>query len=141
MIITAKQKKKIEEIGEKHNLKLILLYGSYVNGKNQKESDLDVAVLGNNPVTFEQLLSIHSDMAEVFGNNRERELDINTLHRIDLLFRYQIAQNSQLLYGDLTDYNNFRAYAFSSYFDSRDLLNLEKTLVEKFQLHLNQKYA
>lgn len=141
MIITAKQKKKIEEIGEKHNLKLILLYGSYVNGKNQKESDLDVAVLGNNPVTFEQLLSIHSDMAEVFGNNRERELDINTLHRIDLLFRYQITQNSQLLYGDLTDYNNFRAYAFSSYFDSRDLLNLEKTLVEKFQLHLNQKYA
>jgi len=46
-----------------------------------------------------------------------------------------------LLYGNITDFNEFKAYAFSYYFDSKDLFHLEKILIQKFQNYLNQKYG
>ncbi len=141
MFITDEQKQKIEEIGKKYNLKLILLYGSYAEGKNQDKSDLDLAVLGEKPIELETLPSLYGDLEQVLGNEKERELDVASLHRIDPLFCYQVVKDSVLLYGNLTDYNEFKAYAFSRYFDSKDLFNLEKTLTIKFQSYLNRKYV
>ena len=119
MQLTQEQQQKIEEVGRKYRLKFILLHGSYATDKIRKGSDL----------------------AEIFGDDPQRELDIKSLHKADPLFCYQVAKDSQLLYGDLTDFNEFKAYAFSNYFDSKDLFHLEKILVKKFQNYLNQKYA
>ena len=140
MNLTREQKRKIEEIGKKFNLKLILLHGSFASGKNKFGSDLDVAVLGKKPVEFKELLKIHGDLADVFGDNKNRELDLKSLHKTDPLFCYQVARISQLLYGSITDYSEFRAYAFANYFDSQDLFRLEKRLIDKFQNYLNRKY-
>ncbi len=43
-----------------------------------------------------------------------------------------------LLYGDLTEYNEFRAMAFKNYMDSKDLFRLEEKLVLKYQEHLEK---
>ena len=141
MELTRREKQKIKEIGKRHNLKLILLYGSYGKGKPRSDSDLDVAILGFKPISSEELLEIHSELAKVFGDSARRELDVKSLHKGDPLFCYQVAKNSQLLYGDPTDYNEFRAYAFRCFFDSQDLFKLEKRLIYKFQKYLNKKYA
>jgi predicted nucleotidyltransferase len=141
MRITEEQQQKIGEVGRKYRLKFILLHGSYATNKIRRGSDLDIALLGEKPIEFEELSAIYSDLAEIFGNDPQRELDIKSLHKADPLFCYQVAKDSQLLYGDLTDFNEFKAYAFSYYFDSQDLFHLEKILIQKFQNYLNQKYA
>ena len=141
MHLTEEQQQKIEEVGRNCRLKFILIHGSYATGKMKTGSDLDIALLGEKPIEFEKLLAIHSDLAGIFGDNPRRELDVKSLHKVDPLFRYQVAKDSQLLYGDLTDFNEFKAYALSNYFDSRDLFHLEKILIQKFQNYLNQKYA
>jgi predicted nucleotidyltransferase len=141
MQLTQEQQQKIEEVGRKYRLKFILLHGSYATDKIRRGSDLDIALLGEKPIEFEELSAIYSDLAEVFGDDPQRELDIKSLHKADPLFCYQVAKDSQLLYGDITDFNEFRAYAFSNYFDSKDLFHLEKKLIQKFQNYLNQKYA
>ena len=140
MILTEAEKQKTIKIGKKYNLKLIIFHGSYVTGKARPDSDLDIGILGNKPLDFKAVGNIHSDLEEIFGNNYVRELDVKSLHKIDLLFRYQVAKDSQLIYGSTIDYNEFRAYAFRLYFDSKDLLKLEKLLVSKYQDHLNKKY-
>lgn len=140
MNLTKEQKRKIEEIGKKFNLKLILLHGSFASGKNKFGSDLDIAVLGKKSIEFKELLKIHGDLANVFGDNQNRELDLKSLHKTDPLFYYQVARTSQLLYGSITDYSKFRAYAFANFFDSQDLFRLEKRLIDKFQNYLNKKY-
>ncbi|MBU4141393.1 nucleotidyltransferase domain-containing protein [Patescibacteria group bacterium] len=140
MNLTREQKRKIKEIGKKFNLKLILLHGSFASGKNKFGSDLDVAVLGKKPIEFEKLLKIHGDLADVFGDNQNRELDLKSLYKTDPLFCYQVAKTSQLLYGNITDYSEFRAYTFANFFDSQDLFRLEKRLIDKFQNYLNRKY-
>ncbi len=141
MQLTQEQKQKIEEVGRKHRLKFILLHGSYVTGRVKEGSDLDIALLGEKQVEFKELLDIYGDLAEIFGDHPQRELDIKSLHKADPLFCYQVVKDSQLLYGDRTDFNEFKAYAFSNYFDSQDLFHLEKKLIQKFQTYLNQKYA
>jgi predicted nucleotidyltransferase len=141
MQLTQEQQQKIEEVGEKYNLRFILLHGSYATDKMKTGSDLDIALLGEKLIESEELLAIYSDLAEIFGDDPQRELDIKSLHKVDPLFCYQVAKDSQLLYGDLTDFNQFRAYAFSNYFDSKDLFHLEKKLIQKFQNYLNQKYG
>ena len=140
MILTEAEKQKTIKIGKKYNLKLIIFHGSYVTGKARPDSDLDIGILGNKPLDFKAVGNIHSDLEEIFGNNYVRELDVKSLHKIDPLFRYQVAKDSQLIYGSTVDYNEFRAYAFRLYFDSKDLLKLEKLLVSKYQDHLNKKY-
>jgi len=141
MHLIQEQQQKIGEVGRKYHLKFILIHGSYATDRMKTGSDLDIALLGEKPIEFEELLAIHSDLAEIFGDHPQRELDVKSLHKADPLFCYQVAKNSQLIYGDLTDFNEFKAHAFSSYFDSKDLFHLEKILIQKFQNYLNQKYA
>lgn len=141
MQLTQEQQQKIEEVGRKYRLKFILLHGSYATDKIRRGSDLDIALLGEKPIEFDELSAIYNDLAEIFGDDPQRELDIKSLHKADPLFFFFFAKDSQLLYGDLTDFNEFKAYAFSNYFDSKDLFHLEKILVKKFQNYLNQKYA
>ncbi len=141
MHLTQEQQQKIEEVGRKYSLKFILLHGSYATNKMKTGSDLDIALLGEKSIEFEELLAIYSDFADIFGDNPHRELDIKSLHKADPFFCYQVAKDSELLYGDATDFNEFKAYAFSNYFDSRDLFRLEKILIQKFQNYLNQKYG
>lgn len=141
MTLTSSQKQKIQQIGEKYNLKLILLHGSYASGQSRKGSDLDIAVLGKEAIEFKTLLKIHYDLSDVFGDNKERELDLKSLHRIGPLFRYQVSRYSQLLFGRLLDYNEFRAYAFCSFYDAKDIFNLERLLVLRLQDYLSKKYV
>ena len=140
VILTEVQKQKIKHIGKKYNLKLIIIHGSYATGKIKPDSDLDIGILGKKPLDYKTFGNIYLDLEEVFDNNESRELDIKSLHKIDPLFRYYVAKDSQLIYGDTYDYNEFRAYAFRLYFDSKDLLKLERLLVFKYQNHLNKKY-
>lgn len=141
MELTKEQKIKINNTGKKHDLKLILVHGSYVTGKTKPGSDLDIAFLGRKPVDFKIFCKIYSELENIFGSNPSRELDIKSLHKVDPLFCYQVAKYSQLLYGKMLDYNEFRAYAFRYYHDAKDLFSLDKLQVLKYQNYLDKKYA
>lgn len=140
MEITDAQRAQVQAIGEKFGLKLILLYGSYAKGTQTELSDLDIACLGKKPIDFETHIELYGELARVFGDI-ERDLDVQILDRKDPLFLYQVAKNSALLYGSTLDYNEFRAYAFRAYHDSRDLRELQDRLMMRYQEHLNKTYA
>lgn len=140
MKMTKEQKQQIEAIGKKFYLKLILLYGSYAKGTQTEFSDLDIAMLGKSTLDFDIHIKLYGELAHVFGDI-ERDLDVQILNRKDPLFLYQVAKNSQLLYGSTLDYNEFRAYAFRAYHDSKDLRLLQDKLMMHYQKHLNKTYA
>lgn len=140
MEITNRQKEEIEAIGEKFGLRLVLLYGSFAKGAQTALSDLDIAVAGKSPIDFATHVELYREFARVFGD-RERDLDVQLLQRKDPLFLYQVAKNSQLLYGNTSDYHEFGAYAFRVYHDSKDLRRLQEKLMMRYQQHLNKSYA
>lgn len=118
----------IKKLAEKHNLSLVILYGSQVKGDIHKESDIDIAVLGIKPISTDDLIALSNEFAEIFD---VYEIDVKSLHNTDALFRYQVMSNSELLYGSSFNYNSFKAYAFRSYHDSTDLFRLKELLVRK----------
>lgn len=141
MELTAEQREKLAEICQRHRLKLIVAHGSYATGKQHPGSDLDIAVLGERPLDFRALAKISGELGTTFGDNRERELDVKSLHGVDPLFRYEVARDSQLLYGDPLDYEEFRGHAFVQYLDSRDLRKLERRLARRLAQRLTHDHA
>ena len=141
MFLTKEQKQKINQIGRKYSLRLILLYGSFARGETHDDSDLDIAILGKKPLNLDTLLSIYAEMPFIFGDNKRRELDLSSLHHINPLFRFYVMRDSVLLYGKSIDYYSFKAYAFRDYQESQSLLKLMDILIHKRQKYLLKNYA
>lgn len=125
----------------RHQLRFVILHGSYATGQKHTGSDLDIAVLGQTTIDYKKHLELYSALADIFGDRMDRELDFKTLHHIDPLFRYLVTRDGVLLYGDATDYDEFKSYAYRTYMDSQDLRDLEKKLVKKSIQTIAQQYA
>lgn len=117
-------KPEIDHIARKYNLLLVILYGSHASGRTCKESDIDIAVLGTRPITFENLIDLNNEFAEIF---KVKEIDVKSLHNTNSLFRYQVMSKGVLLYGKSYDYNSFKSYAFRDYYDSQDLFKVKRS--------------
>ena len=141
MKLTKKQEQKIKKIGKKFNLKLIVLHGSYTKETPRKGSDLDIAVLGKKSIDFKAELKLYSALAEVFGDNQERELDVKSLHGVDPFFRYQVMKDGILLYGDSHDFYIFKVYAIRAHQENQKLRRLKELLLKKRQEHLEKLYV
>lgn len=130
-------KAKLNRVARKYKLKFVILHGSYATRRSHKGSDLDIAVLGKNTLTFGAELKLHGEFSGIFGDNARRELDLKTLHKVDPLFRYEVTRDGVLLYGDPTKYEEYTAMSYRAYEDARPLRALEEVLSKKYQKHLN----
>lgn len=150
--ITPAQQKKLQQTGKKYGLTLLLLHGSYATGKQypavvldsgevQPGSDLDLAYLPSQSLDLKMQLALHSDLADIFGDNYDRELDLKSLSHTDPLFQYEVSRHSLLLYGGRDTYDDFRAHAFFQFVDNQSLFNLERQLSRKLLNRFKQKYA
>ncbi len=135
-------KTRLASIAKNYGLKFIILHGSYANGSPDKESDLDIAVLAEKPLDFNAELKLHGLIEQAFSLPPSGEFDFKTLNRVDPFFRYQVVRQGKLLYGNKTDYEDYKAFAQRAFLeDARPLLELEQHLAYKFQKHLNQLYV
>src|SRR3989344_8309423 len=144
MKTTSEEKIKLEKVAEKYSLKFVIAHGSYATGKERKGSDLDIAVLGKSKkdgLPLDRLLKIHNELADIFGDGPERELDLKSLHNADSLFRYFVMRDGALLYGNKADYEEFKLYALRDFYESQDLRKLEMIMTRKKQEILTHRYA
>ena len=141
MKLSAKEKKQIKKIGDKYKLRFIIIHGSCAVGEEKKGSDLDVAIYGKKKIDFEQHMKMYGDFEQIFGNNKERELDLKILHNTNPLFRYEVVRNGKLIYGNQSDFDEYYLYAYKDYNDSKSLFKLQDALINKRQKHLNKTLA
>ena len=124
-------------MAKKHHLRFVILHGSHATGHAREDSDIDIAVLGSKPIDFEQQLQLFTDVDHLFRATPAHDLDLKTLHGVDPLFRYEVVRDGRLLYGDLDDYEDYKAFALRDYEDAQPLFALERVLAERYQQHLN----
>ena len=127
----------LDRVVRKYGLRFAILHGSYATGHTHKGSDLDIAVLGIRELDYRKYLSLHGEMSDIFGDNTRRDLDLKMLNKVDPFFRYQVVRDGVLLYGDTTEYEEFKLFAQRAYDDARPLLELEHILSKKYQKYLN----
>ncbi len=128
MEISDKQKNKIEEIAQKYQLKLILLFGSRATGRVHKESDFDIAYLANMDFTEEDRFA--TELMEVF---RSEKIDIVNLKRAQPVLMKQIFDSHIILFcGDFKIYSLYQIYAIKKYIEAKPLFKLRDEFTNNF---------
>lgn len=127
MEITGSQKLKITKIAKKFQLKMIIIFGSFASGKNRKDSDLDIAVLGLKKVSFKNQINLSNEFSRIFNKNS----DLSVLNKANPLLLFQVSKNSILLYGKQEDFFKFKLYAFNTYNDYLPYFEMEQKLNKK----------
>lgn len=129
-------KEKLKEIAVQNKIKFIILFGSYANKNYQEDSDIDIAVYfedknydfsSDNFGIYSHLLeSLEGVLASGF-----RRIDLIDLRKSNILLRYEIISKGELLFGDVNDYEDYKAFAFRDYIDAKSLFKLEDLMVER----------
>jgi len=127
MEISNLQKLKIAKIAKKFHLKLIVVFGSFVSGKNRVDSDLDIAILGIKEISFSEQINLINEFSRVFNKN----IDLSILNNVNPLLLFEVSKNSILLYGSREDFLKFKLYAFKVYNDYTPYFEMEKNLNKK----------
>ncbi|MDO8574565.1 MAG: nucleotidyltransferase domain-containing protein [bacterium] len=130
MVISNEQKELIAAVCQKYEVKILLLFGSEVDGRTHKESDVDVAFLGKK-LSFEELAQFNTELQKVFGREK---IDTVSLLPLNPLILKRIFDNHQVLYlKDRFLYHTLSSYATKSYLETKFLReNLKKRLEEKY---------
>lgn len=119
----------LAELARRHDIALVLQFGSTVRGPVHEASDLDIAVLfGRRPPGLGEHGAISHDLRAIFPG---REVDLAVLDRADPLFLKQVVENSRLLAGSPRRFAELKIYAFRRYQDHRRFLALEREHVRR----------
>lgn len=120
---------RLDEIARRHDIELIVQFGSSVSGPMHPASDIDLAVLfGHVPESYAGLADLEADLQALVP---EREVDLGMLNHADPLFLKQVMDHAQLLYGSRQRFEQMKLYAFRRYQDHRPYFDMERAYVER----------
>lgn len=128
MKISKEQRKAVQKIAEKYNLKLVMLFGSFASGKTHKNSDLDIAVMGEKKIDFKEQIKLINNFSQVF----KRDVDLSIINAANPLLLFQISKNAKIIFGSRQDFHKFRIYSFHRYNDYLPYFKMEADLNKKF---------
>ena len=134
-------KEKIEDFAEKNNIEFVVLFGSRAKGGFSKESDFDIAFLKKGQIKLFSNLSEYAGFVSEFVKYLKissEKMDLVDLSQANILLRKEITESGKLLYGNRTDYEDYRSFAYRDFMDARPLFNLESDLIN-FKINFLQK--
>jgi len=108
----------LESIAHKHDLKLIVLFGSQATGHVRSQSDVDVAALPSRRLSWDERNGLWAKLCELF----QAEVDLSVLDHAQPMLMYQVAEHGQVLYeSEQWAWANFKLYARRLYWDTAPL--------------------
>lgn len=126
MKLTHIEQKQLNNIGKKHNLELVILFGSYANGKTHELSDFDIGILKRNELSLDEYSSLLNDLCRVFKVKEDR-IDISELKNATSLLLKETADSGIVIYQkNSQSFIEFYLKAYKQYIDERKIYEFEK---------------
>ncbi len=114
---------KAAELAEKYHVDMIVLFGSRPDGTSTVKSDVDIAYTKNKALSFEDQLSLGSELAPLFGTEA---VDVVYLNTASPAFMYQIMKKARLLFSrDPDSFPNLFSYSVKRLHENMPLYNLK----------------
>ena len=132
MEIDITKKELMQEIAQKYDLRLVLLFGSQVDGKQlHRESDFDVAYLSKRKLDVMEEAKMMLAMTPCFHSEN---IDLVNLKNASPLLYYAVFDNCQVLFQeDELLFPTLRIYAFRKFIEMQPIYELKyQRLKEKF---------
>ncbi|KKU70465.1 MAG: polymerase beta domain protein region protein [Parcubacteria group bacterium GW2011_GWA2_47_21] len=125
-------KEKASGFAEKHDLDLLVLFGSQVSGKTHKKSDYDFGFISAQPKSFEEQVRMEFELSEILKIGKT---DLVDLKKAPPLLMKNVAINSVLFYQKKsTLYAAFKIYALKLFAEAKRLFEIRETAIQKFIL-------
>lgn len=84
------------KLAKKYDLNLIILFGSHASGKVKPDSDVDIAVKGNKPLSFEKEQNLYSEFISLFERDDIDLINLDT--HSDIILLYEIFTAGKVLF-------------------------------------------
>lgn len=105
----------LKPLAKNFGLRLIVLFGSTARGVMNRESDIDLGVLSEKPLSPVQRRRLWSALSALFP----ADVDLTVLNHADPLVSYQIASEGVILFETVSfAWENWKSYAVRRYWDT-----------------------
>ena len=120
---------RLVDIARRHGIRLLLQFGSSVSGTVHPRSDVDLAVLVEQPsLSLQQRGDLLHDLQAL---HPDREVDLVVINRADPLLLKKIVDSCHLLYGPVRRLQELKMYAFKRHQDHRKYFEQEREYVAR----------
>jgi uncharacterized protein len=120
----------LDLVARTYGIRLLLLFGSAVSGREHPESDVDLGLLLKDPdVDYSERAALGNELQKIFPG---REVDLAILNHADPLFLKKVTERCRLVYGDTSELQSLQMYAFRRYQDHRRFLEMERRYVKHY---------
>lgn len=118
----------LKDICIKHQIKMVLLYGSQVAGNTNFDSDVDLGLLIEGDVYDSK--AIIKDLMQIFSDNT---IDVVILNHSDPVLKFEVISNYRILFCEENDtFINFYMNTVKQYNDIKKFNVLEDAYLENF---------
>jgi len=130
----------MREIAQKYDLRLVLLFGSQVEGKQLHcESDFDVAYLSKRKLDLMEEAKMMLAMTPYFHNDN---IDLVNLKNAVPLLYYAVFDKCQVLFQeDELLFPTLRIYAFRKFVEMQPTYELQHQRLKEYAKQIGQKYG
>lgn len=105
----------LKPLAKNFGLRLIVLFGSTARGVMNRESDIDLGVLSEKPLSPVQRRRLWSALSALFP----ADVDLTLLNHADPLVSYQIASEGVILFETVSfAWETWKSYAMRRYWDT-----------------------
>ncbi|HEY4478398.1 MAG TPA: nucleotidyltransferase domain-containing protein, partial [Candidatus Paceibacterota bacterium] len=116
-------KSKATELAHIYNLDMIVLFGSRADNTANKYSDVDIAYIKDESLSFEDQISLGNAIAPLFGTEA---VDVVYLNKTSPTFMYQIMKKAMILFSkNKVIFPNFYSYAIKRLHENMFLYDLK----------------
>lgn len=127
--------KNINELVQKYGIKLLYVFGSYAKGSNNKNSDIDIAVLVDDNYKPMYKLNMIGDLTSIFKRD---DIDLVILNGASPVLRHQVIKYGKIIYEEsLEEKVIFEAKVLSVYMDMEPF---RRTQMEFINERLSENY-
>lgn len=105
----------LQSLAEEFGLRLVVLFGSSARGRTDQDSDVDIGVLVNRPLSTVQRTEMWSRLSQI----TQAEVDLTVLNHFEPLLGYQVARDGVVLFeAEPRAWEGWKSYALRRYWDT-----------------------
>ncbi len=118
--------------GLRSKVTLVILFGSEARGTAGDNSDVDLGVLADHPLTLKERTEIVGSLGKKLNVSEDR-IDLVELRSASPLLQYQAARDGKFIVGEKSDFIRYQIRAWKLYLDTAKFRRArEQSLAQKY---------
>ena len=128
-------KDSLDKLVNKYKITLIVLFGSYAEGKVQEDSDIDIGIYLEDKISVKEETNLIEDMVHAFKRDN---IDLVILNTASPVLRFEVVRNGKLLFERTPgDFLQFKLLSMKRYWEYPRFQKYSKMYMDKKEKRLS----